>query len=377
MSNCIDLTLPTFDSLIAFGDKLLALNPSISLPYHGFPPGIPDPLYSNLKIPQYQMPEMMLHLQHMQLAAIIDTVAKPFIDFAGGILPKIKGLEPLGLPDIISGNWAAFKTAIINAIHKGVKIPGVPDPLFYNFDSLEIRVWHYFQMIMSNFLTDLWTGLMKIIKDACTAWDLAKQVYASVNYANPWPGSIAPPCQPNPLYTPVGSPTVFEWVRDPFKWDDPASIIDYLTPNFSTVLETISESPSFEDVQRIIIKAVPGATTWADVLKYLHISGRSVDDFIRALTLPGIFAGIAPFPPMPKPFYKNLTSINLEFNTKAATLTTGAISALLGILIHRFLPIIVAVEAVNVLLFNFEGLDAFLISAGTEVLAKLPKICVG
>ena len=270
-TNCIDVPLPTLDTLIALGNRLKNIVPPVILPMHGFPPGLPSPLFASLHMPNFEMPELMLHMQQMQIMTTIKAIIKPMLDLfnidLSTFLPKIPGFPTLNLMDLISGAWTSISTAIKDMLNKGISIPGIPLPIHIGLGSISLQSWQIYQQIISNYLTTVANMIPALIK----------------------------------------------------------RVTDY----FHIGIPTFPVLPTLESLKAILLALIPGGITWPDISIYLKKMNMSIGDWFASLALPGLDM-LPKMPTLPNPLFGNIHTPNLEFNFMFAGFNSNLITGLLS-----------------------------------------------
>lgn len=170
MKICVNSPLPTIDDILASFKSSLTFPPAFpKLPdLSMFLPSFPSPLLGNLNVPNLETVMTALELQAYQLAMTTLSMIKPIIGKLGiainAFLPKIPGLPNFNLLDLITGQWEKLRTAVEEALKRGIKFPFLPSPIFPTLVVPQLEIAMTLQAIIANYLKIVITKLADAVK---------------------------------------------------------------------------------------------------------------------------------------------------------------------------------------------------------------------
>lgn len=348
MQICLNSPLPTLDGIMASFKPLMTFPPKfpelpkiplLSLPY---------PLFPSLKVPNFELMLTAIELQAFQLQTTIMGMIKPILDKLGisllSFLPKIPGLPGLTLIDLLSGNGEKIAAAVRAAIKNGLRLPGIPFPLYVTLTIPDFEVIQTMQMIVSNYMMIV----AKMIPD------LIKKVMDKFKWKPKLPAIPKLPTMPEimamiaSMLPPIpGLPNIND-LRDKLKQlqadaesavDDAKAAIEAKIAAAKSELATqLARIPSMNDVVTKLKAMIMDKVGNFDIMK-----------FMAKITFPGLPA----LPVIPLPLVFSFKMPDVEFAV--------ALNALVNHLTTAFLKPV---------------LDFILKTLGKFLKFTLPKICI-
>ena len=163
MKICAKVPIPDFNTLYN------AALPAFKIPFKvPLLPSLPSPIYANIKIPQYELLQIIQELQSYQFMTTFMAILTPIKKFLGlslsAILPKIPGTD-LTLIDLLALTPTKIYKAIKTALLKfGPTIfPVVPIPIYYAVDVPAFQIITTIKAAIKGYMNTLITFIADLI----------------------------------------------------------------------------------------------------------------------------------------------------------------------------------------------------------------------